>query len=48
MNLRQIADLAVARLGLPIPMAKLATIYAIAQALDSDDTAMAFAEALAG
>lgn len=48
MNLRQVADLAVARLGLPIPMAKLATIHAIAQALDSDDTAMAFAEALAG
>lgn len=48
MNLRQIADLAVARLGLPIPMAKLATIQAVARALDSDDTAMAFAEALAG
>jgi hypothetical protein len=48
MNLRQVADLAVARLGLPIPMAKLATIHAVAQALDSDDTAMTFAEALAG
>ena len=47
MNLRQVADLAVARLGLPIPMAKLATIQAVARALDSDDTAMAFAEALA-
>lgn len=47
MNLRQVADLAVARLGLPIPMAKLATIQAIARALDSDDTARAFAEALA-
>lgn len=47
MNLRQIADLAVARLGLPIPMAKLATIQAVAQALDSDDTALVFAEALA-
>lgn len=48
MNLRQVADLAVARLGLPIPMAKLATIHAIAQALDRDDTAIVFAEALAG
>jgi hypothetical protein len=48
MNPRQVADLAVARLGLPIPMAKLATIQAVARALDSDDTAMAFAEALAG
>lgn len=47
MNLRQVADLAVARLGLPIPMAKLATIQAVARALDSEDTAMAFAEALA-
>lgn len=47
MNLRQVADLAVARLGLPIPMAKLATIHAIAQALDCDDTAIVFAEALA-
>ena len=47
MNLRQVADLAVARLGLPIPMAKLATIHATAQALDSNDTAVAFTEALA-
>ncbi|WP_286700337.1 hypothetical protein [Aeromonas sp. 62-46] len=47
MNLRQVADLAVARLGLPIPMAKLATIQAVAQALDCEDTALAFAEALA-
>lgn len=47
MNLRQVADLAVARLGLPIPMAKLVTIQAVARALDSDDTALAFAEALA-
>ena len=48
MNPRQVADLAVARLGLPIPMAKLATIQAVARALDSDDTAMVFAEAIAG
>lgn len=47
MNLRQVADLAVARLGLPIPMAKLATIQAVARALDSDDTSLSFAEALA-
>lgn len=47
MNLRQVANLAVTRLGLPIPMAKLATMQAIARALDSDDTALAFAEALA-
>ena len=47
MNLRQVADLAVARLGLPIPMGKLATIHAVGQAIDSDETVMAFAEALA-
>jgi hypothetical protein len=47
MNLRNVADLAVARLGLPIPMAKLATIGAIAQALDGPDTATTFALALA-
>lgn len=47
MNLRQVADLAVARLSLPIPMGKLATIHAVAQAIDCDDTAVAFAEALA-
>ena len=47
MNLRQVANLAVARLGLPIPMGKLATIHAVAQAIECDDTAMAFAEALA-
>ena len=47
MNLRQVADLAVARLGLPIPMAKLATIQAVARALDSDDTAIVFAKAVA-
>lgn len=47
MKLRQVADLAVARLGLPIPMAKFATIQAVARALDSDNTALTFAEALA-
>lgn len=47
MNLRQVADLAVARLGLPIPTAKLSTIQAVARALNSDDTALAFTEALA-
>lgn len=47
MNLRQIADLAVARFGIPVPMAKLATIQAVAKALDCEDTAMVFAEALA-
>jgi len=46
MNLRLIADLAVARLGLPMPMAKLATIQAIALALEGD-MAITFAEALA-
>lgn len=47
MNLRQVADLAVSRMGIPIPMAKLVTMQAIAQALASEDTAQAFAESLA-
>lgn len=47
MNLHQIARLAVARLGLPMPMAKLVTIHAIAKALDDESTAAPFADALA-
>lgn len=45
---RQIADLGVARLGLPIPMAKLATIQSIASALCRESTSEAFVDALAG
>lgn len=47
MNLRQAADLAVARMGMPIPMAKLVAMQAISQALASEETAQAFAESLA-
>ena len=47
MNLRQIADLAVARMGMPIPMAKLVTMQAIAQELANVETRQVFAEALA-
>ena len=47
MNLHQVARLAVARLGLPMPMAKLVTIHAIARALDDESTAAPFADALA-
>ncbi|WP_291590609.1 hypothetical protein [Comamonas sp. UBA7528] len=47
MNLRQIADLTVARLGMPIPMAKLVTMQAIAQELARRETGKVFAESLA-
>jgi hypothetical protein len=47
MNLRQAADLAVARMGMPIPMAKLVATQAVSQALASEETAQAFAESLA-
>jgi len=47
MNLRQVAQLAVARMGMPIPMAKLVTIQAIGQALAKVETSQAFAQALA-
>lgn len=47
MNLRQVADLAVARLGMPIPMAKLVTMHAIAQELANVERQQVFAESLA-
>lgn len=47
MKLNQVAMLAVSRLGLPVPMAKLTTIHAIARALDDEATAAPFEEALA-
>lgn len=46
MTPRQIADIAVARLGLPIPMGKLITIQAIAHALADAQTAHLFEDAL--
>jgi hypothetical protein len=46
MNLQQVAKLAVSRLGLPVPMAKLTAIQAIAKALDDEAMAASFAEAL--
>lgn len=46
MNLHQVARLAVARLSLPMPMAKLVAIHAIARALDDESTAAPFADAL--
>lgn len=47
MTPRQIAAVGVARLGLPVPMAKLVTIQAIATALQREETAEIFADALA-
>ena len=47
MTPRQIAAVGVARLGLPVPMAKLVTIQAIAAALQCEETAEIFADALA-
>lgn len=47
MNLQQVAKLAVSRLGLPVPMAKLTAIQAIAKALDDEAMAESFSEALA-
>lgn len=44
---RQVAAIGVARLGLPVPMAKLVTIQAIAAALDQDATAECYSVALA-
>ncbi|HGW5377059.1 TPA: hypothetical protein ACNIJL_006124 [Pseudomonas aeruginosa] len=46
MTPKQVADLGVARLALPVPMAKLAAIQAIARALDNAATAENFADAL--
>lgn len=48
MTPRQIADVGVARLGLPVPMAKLVTIQSIAEALQREETTEIFADALAG
>ena len=47
MTPQAIAAIGVARLGLPVPMAKLVTIQAIARALNQETTAEIFAEALA-
>lgn len=47
MNPRHIAAIGVARLGLPVPMAKLVTIQAISAALQREETAEIFADALA-
>lgn len=47
MTPRQIAAVGVARLGLPVPMAKLVTIQAIAAALQCEETTDIFADALA-
>lgn len=47
MTPRQVADVAVARLALPVPMAKLVTIQAIGAALEHKATANSFADALA-
>lgn len=47
MNLRQVADLAVARMGMPVPMAKLVTMQAIGEALARAETSLAFAQSLA-
>lgn len=46
MTPQQVAEVGVARLGLPIPMAKLVTIQAIAAALDDEETAEIYADAL--
>ena len=46
MTPRQVADVGVARLGLPIPLAKLVTIQAIASALNDDATAELYGDAL--
>lgn len=46
MTPQQVAEVGVARLGLPIPMAKLVTIQAIAAALDDKETAEIYADAL--
>lgn len=46
MTPRQIADIGVARLGLPIPTGKLVTIQAIAQALKDPQTAQVFEDAV--
>jgi hypothetical protein len=46
MTPRQVAELGVSRLGLPVPMAKLVIIQAIAAALDDEATAEIYADAL--
>jgi hypothetical protein len=46
MTPRQVADVGVARLALPVPMAKLVTIQAIASALSDEATSEIYAEAL--
>ncbi|MBC3920074.1 hypothetical protein H8L32_21585 [Undibacterium sp. CY18W] len=46
MNPKQIAELGVARLGLPIPMAKLVTIQSIAVALRNKQTEEIYSDAL--
>lgn len=46
MTPRQVADIGVARLGLPVPMGKLVTIQAIAHALADARTAQVFEDAL--
>ncbi|WBY03601.1 hypothetical protein PE066_08740 [Ramlibacter tataouinensis] len=46
MTPRQIADIGVARLGLPVPTGKLVTIQALAQALANPQTAYVFEEAV--
>jgi len=46
MTPRQIADVGVARLGLPIPTGKLVTIQALAQALVDPQTALIFEDAV--
>lgn len=46
MTPRQVADVGVARLGLPTPMAKLVTIQAIAAALNDNATGKIYADAL--
>lgn len=47
MTPRQIADVGVARLGLPVPIAKLVTIQSIAEALQREETMGVFTDALA-
>lgn len=46
MTPQQVAEVGVARLGLPVPMAKLVTIQAISAALDDEATAEIYANAL--
>lgn len=48
MTPQHIADIAVAQLGLPVPMGKLVTIQAIAQALSHAQIASVFEDALIG